>query len=171
MKKYIKLTFLLLFFVMFTTAAFAQKYGHLNSGNLLAQMPEAEKANTTLKTYQEQLVKQHEAKLADFQTRGAKFMQEYNEGNLTMVVAQQKQAAFQKEQEELIKGEQEIMLKVQKRREELLKPILTKVDEAIQAVGKENNYKMIFDTSIMNALLFVQDSDDVMALVKAKLGM
>ena len=75
------------------------------------------------------------------------------------------------ERESIVKYEQEVIMKVQEKRQALLEPILKRVDEAIQAVGKENGYQMIFDTSQINAILFVKESDDVAALVKKKLGM
>ena len=47
---------------------------------------------------------------------------------------------------------------------------MEKVQKAIQDVGKEGGYTMIFDTSTFNAILFAEDSDDVTSQVKAKLG-
>ena len=70
----------------------------------------------------------------------------------------------------MAKEEQDLRLQVQDKREELLKPLLDRVNQAIQDVGKENGYAMIFDASIPNTVLFVAEKDDVMALVKAKLG-
>ena len=59
---------------------------------------------------------------------------------------------------------------VQAKREELLKPILDKVDVAIKAVGKEGGYLYIFDTST-GATLYALESEDVLPKVKAKLGL
>jgi hypothetical protein len=47
---------------------------------------------------------------------------------------------------------------------------LAKVDVAIKAIGKENNYAFIFDTST-GGTLFALESEDITALVKAKLGL
>ena len=66
--------------------------------------------------------------------------------------------------------EQEVMQKVAKKREDLLRPILDKVDAAVKAVGKENGYGMIFDTSLFNFILSADESEDVMPMVKKKLG-
>ncbi len=170
MKKYIKYSCMAFLLVCMASNGFAQKYGHLNSGNLLALLPATKNANSELTAYQEQLLKAHDVKVKDFRERGGKFMQEYQSGKMSAVDAQQQQAALQKEQEDLLKNEQEIVQKVQARREKLLKPILERVDKAIHAVGKERGYTMIFDTSSFNAVLFAKDSDDVMPLVKAKLG-
>jgi outer membrane protein len=59
---------------------------------------------------------------------------------------------------------------MQKKKEELYSPIIKKAEDAINAIAKEKGYSYIFDTSV-GAVLFAQESDDVMALVKAKLSL
>ena len=59
---------------------------------------------------------------------------------------------------------------MQKKKEELYSPIIKKAEEAINNVAKEKAYSYIFDTSV-GAVLFAQESDDVMPIVKAKLGL
>jgi len=76
-----------------------------------------------------------------------------------------------REQQAIQALEQDVVQKVGKKREELLKPILDKVDAAVQAVGKENGYAMIFNTSLFNFVLSVDESEDVMSLVVSKLGL
>ena len=69
------------------------------------------------------------------------------------------------------RAEQEVVDKITKKRNEILKPIIDKVNGAIQEVGKENGYAMIFDSSLYNFILSAEDSDDVTPLVKKKLGL
>ena len=52
----------------FSTNTFAQKFGYLNLGNLVIQMPETKKADETLKTYQENLIKKGEDMAKAFET-------------------------------------------------------------------------------------------------------
>lgn len=59
--------------------------------------------------------------------------------------------------------------KLAKKREELYKPILEKVNTAMQDVAKENGYLLVFDASTQ-VLLYAHESLDVTNLVKAKLG-
>jgi hypothetical protein len=56
------------------------------------------------------------------------------------------------------------------KREQLLQPILNEVDAAIQAIGKDGQYTMIFDTSVSGGLVYAVESDDLMPAAKAKLG-
>ncbi|MEM8527716.1 MAG: OmpH family outer membrane protein [Bacteroidota bacterium] len=171
MRKLITITTTLAIALLSTTALNAQKYGHLNSGNLLQELPAVKSANTQLEAYQKQLVKKGEEMATAFQTKLNAYLQKAQSGELSQVQMQEQEGALSKERETIVQYEQEVIMKVQQKRQELLEPILKKVDEAVQAVGKENGYQMIFDTSLVNAIMFVRESDDVAPLVKQKLGM
>ncbi len=149
----------------------AQKYGHLNSGNLLQSLEEVQKADSQLKVFQEQLMARGEEMAERFETALQAYYEKTQAGELSQIQIQQEEQKLQKEREAIMDYDQEVMQKVSEKREELLKPILEKVDRAIQAVGKENGYMMIFDTSVPNAILFVKETDDITALVKQKLGL
>ncbi len=164
---------LLLTFMMGAVAISAQaqsKYGHMNLGNMLESMPDTKKANDLLKVFADSLAAKDEAMTKAFQEEVTKYQTDYQAGKLTPVQAQQTEAELQKKQEDIQKFEQEAQQRVAAKREELLKPILQKVEDAVKAVAAENGYLMIFDTS-SGAMLFASDSDDISALVKKKLGM
>jgi len=148
----------------------AQKYGHLNYGNLLTYVPEVKSGDTKLETYRNQLVKQGQDRLNKWQKDVEAFQKRAEAGELTGLQMKQTEEKLAKEQQAIAALEQEVIQKVAAKRNEILKPILDKIDDAIKAVGKENGYSMIFDTSIYNFVLSAEDSDDVMPLVKAKLG-
>lgn len=166
------ITFLLALLMGATTlsAQTPPKYGHMNLGNLLESMPETKKANDALKVFTDSLTSLDEKMTKAFQEAYAKLEQEYNAGGLTPVQTQQRQAELQKQQEEIQKFEQQAQQLVAAKREELLRPILTKVNDAVKAVAGEIGYLMIFDTS-SGAMLFASETDDVSALVKKKLGL
>lgn len=171
MRKLITITTVFAIALLSTTTMMAQKYGHLNAGNLLQELPEVKAANTQLESFQQQLVKKGEGMATAFQAKLEAYLKEAESGVLSKVQMQEKEAALSKERESIVQYEQEVIMKVREKRQALLEPILKRVDEAVQAVGKENGYQMIFDTSQINAILFVKESDDVAALVKKKLGM
>ncbi|MBV6440584.1 MAG: hypothetical protein EPGJADBJ_02255 [Saprospiraceae bacterium] len=166
----IYLALALLMGVVTLSAQAPPKYGHMNLGNLLESMPETKSANEKLKVFGDSL-QAIDKKMTDaFQEAYKKLEEEYNAGLLTPVQAQTRQAELQKQQEDIQKYEQQAQQAVAAKREELLKPILDKVEAAVKAVATENNYLMIFDTS-SGAFLFAAEADDVAALVKKKLGM
>lgn len=170
MNRIIALSLLVVALLATSTVASAQKYGHLNSGNLLSGMSAVKSADSQMEAYQKQLVAKGEQMATTFQTKLSAYMQKAKAGEMSDIQKQQAETGLQKEQQAIAQYEQEVVAQMQKKREELLAPILQKVDTAIKAVGKEKGYTMIFDSSVMNAILFAEDADDVTALVKAKLG-
>ncbi len=153
------------------TDLLSQKFGHINSGNLLSELSETKSAEKELETYQKQLLKPLETEQAAFDEKANLFQKEYAEGKYSQKEAEAKYAVLQKEQEGILKRRQEAEQKLLAKRDELIKPIFTRVEKAIQEVGKEHNFTFIFDTSIFNAILYVEESDDVTPLVKKKLGL
>ena len=54
--------------------------------------------------------------------------------------------------------------------QELLEPILSKARKAIEEVAKEGKYTYIFDKT-GGTILYANESEDVLPLVKKKLGL
>jgi outer membrane protein len=165
-----KLPVVLMGLFLVASTATAQKYGHLNFGNVLTLMPETKTADETLKKYQEELVAKGEEMAKKFQESYTKALAEVREGKLSPLQQQRLQNDLEKEQQTIADYEEEISEKIQTKREELLRPIVDKADKLIEEIAKANGYVLIFDTSAFNTILFAQDADDVMPLVKAKLG-
>ena len=171
MKNSIKSGLLLVFITVATFSTLtAQKFGHLNLGNLIMLTPEAEAADKDLATYSDQLVADLKKKFEVLQADAVKLQEEYNSGKLSQIKAGEQETILIKREQALRQEEVEIGNKVAKKREELLMPILNKVESALKELGKEGGYTMIFDTSIFNAVLYLEESDDVMPQIKAKLG-
>jgi len=163
-----KITLLTALFGTFISASYDQnKFGFINSRELLEVMPEVKKADSSLqiyaKSFQDQLEsmsKEYESKVKDFQA---------NEKTMNEAVKEVKVKEVQQLQERMEALQQSAQEKTSKRREEMYKPILEKADKAIKDVAKENKYDYIFDAS-GGAILFAKDSDNVLSLVKTKLG-
>ncbi len=167
--KFVMLAFSL-FFAAAQTGSAQQKFGHLNSGNLLQLMPEVKVANDSLKLFGDAMGAKQEAMAKNFQAAVESYQKDHDAGTLTQLQMQAREADLQKMQSEGQEFEKSVQNIVNVRRQQLLDPILNKVDEAIKAVGKEGGFAMIFDTST-GAALFASDSEDVMELVKKKLGL
>jgi outer membrane protein len=148
--------------------AFGQtKFGHINSAELLKAMPEVTKAETDIqnyaKTFQDQLQamgKEYEKKIQEFQA---------GEKTMTEAMKEVKVKEIKDLEGRIESTNQSAQEKVEKKRQELLQPIIDKADKSIKAVATEKGYDYIFDTST-GALLHVKASDDIMPLVKAKMG-
>lgn len=155
---------------VFALSAFAQKVGHVNTGILLEGMSDVKAADSQLETLQKQLISKGEGMVKAFQAEYQAIVAEVNAGKLTPKQQQEKQEVLQKKQQEIQAYEQQVQVDINKKREELLRPILDKVDKAIQEVGKENGFLFIFDTAIPNVILFADEPLDVTGKVKTKLG-
>ncbi len=151
------------------TAIQAQKFGYVNSASLLTQMPDVKSADSELQAYQKQLVTKGENMMKAFEQKYQTYMTEVNSGTLSKIQMQKKEGELAAEQQNIQKYEVEVQQKLLSKREELYKPILEKVQNAINAVGAEGSYTMIFDTST-GALLHSSKSDDLTSKVHSKLG-
>lgn len=147
----------------------AQKYGHMNYGNLLAELPQVTSADEQLKSFQEPLLQQVQSKYAAFETKYKAAVASAQNGELSPVQQKQKETELQQEQQSITAFEQDVQQQILKKREELLTPILEKIDLAIKDVAQSNGYTIIFDTS-KGQMLYVTQSDDVTDMVKAKIN-
>lgn len=146
----------------------AQKFGHINSGLIIEQHPKVTAANAELEAYQKVLSDSLNMKAQAFEAKYTAYLKEAQTGNLSKVSSDAKEAELRTEQETLKQLEQQYQFRILQRRETLLKPILEEIDAIIQAIGKEGNYTMIFDTSVAGGILFAIESDDLTEAVKGR---
>ncbi len=164
-----KNVFMLAAMLLLTVAAQAQKFGHINVGNLLEQFKEVKSADSTMLKLRDARSVKGQEMVKKAEADYAKYIEDANKGILTPVESQKREADLQKQQTAIEAYRQEVGQEMETKRQELLKPILDRVESAIQAVGKENKYTFIFDVS-SGSMLYAAESNDVMTLVKAKLG-
>ena len=153
---------------LLSTAVFGQKLGHINSNELLLAMPERTSVENNIKKYAQDLesqlgtmTKEYQAKVQNYQAK---------ESTMTDAIKQDKIKEITNLEERIAEFQQSAQKDLQQKEETLLKPIIDKAKKAIEEVAKENNYTYIFDSGV-GVLLFQKDSDDIMPLVKKKLGL
>jgi outer membrane protein len=145
--------------------------GHIDSQGLLNAMPEVATAQ-----------KQLQEAAADYQAQADKLHDEYNKrlkdlmnqkDTLLPAIFQEKQNSLSDLQKRLETFDQTAQTELQKEQQDLMQPIVDKVKQAIKDVGVENGFTYIFDTasSTSSILYFSKDSEDVLYLVKKKLGL
>jgi outer membrane protein len=168
MRKFIKISCLLVMFTMITMSAQAQKFGFIDSDALLLEMPKVKQARANLEVLQNQLQAKGQNMVTDFQTKVQALQDKNQKGLITPKDAADEEKKLMKKQEEIQKFEQDMIKQLQEREAKELQPILDEVNEAIKAVAKENGYQFIFEKK---TLLYFEDSMNVGTLVKAKLKM
>lgn len=145
----------------------AQKFGYINSAIILSEMPELKQAEAALEALQQQLQKKGQSMVEKLQTDYAAVQQKMERGELSPKDQETEAARLKTMEEEVGKFEQDMMKQLQTKRDELLQPIYSKVNQAINDVAKENGFQFIFDQGV---LLFAEESQNIGPLVKTKLG-
>lgn len=148
----------------------AQKFGFVNSAALLTELPEVKAADSELNVLQNQLKKKGEEMVTAFQQKYAELATKEKNGEYSPKQLEIESQKLKDEEAKITQFEQESTQAMSKKREELLQPILDKVNKAINDVAKESGYAYVFDAST-NVLLYADPSADVTALVKKKLGL
>lgn len=149
----------------FLAAGAQNKIGYVNTDEVIAAMPETDKANKELQEYQESLGKQYDDLQKEANDRSEQFIKD----SATM-------SASMKEikREEIIKliqrvnnFQQEAQEKTKQVAQQKFAPIQQKAMDAIKAVAKKNGYAYILD---INSVIVGPPGDDVAGLVKKELG-
>jgi outer membrane protein len=166
MKKFVVM---LVLGLMVSAASFAQtqKFGYVNSQELLSVMPEIAKAETDLKTFAKSYQDQLETMGKEFEKKGAEY--QTTEKTMSDAVKTVKQKELQDLQGRIESYQQSAQEKIAKEKERIYKPILEKADKAIKDVAKEKGYSYVFDAS-GGSILYANETDNILPQVKTKLG-
>lgn len=162
-----KLSVLFAAVMMFVTVGTvsAQKVASMDYEAVLSAMPETKKMATDLDTFSktkgDELNKQAEAfqkEVQQFQAEGAK---------LTEAQRTAKEAELQKKQQNLQQLQQTAQKDLATKRDTAVKPIIEKLNNAVEKVAKANGFDFIIDST---ALIY-KAGPDATALVKKELGL
>lgn len=163
MKKILLLSLTLLISI----SSFSQnKFGYIDSQELLLLMPERKTAEEEVQTFAKSLESQLQAMTAEYQQS----VQEYqaNEATYTDLVKQDKVTEITGLEQRIQSFQQNAQQALQSKEQELLEPILQKARKAIEDVASEGDYTYIFDKSI-GSILYVKESENILEKVKKKL--
>ncbi len=146
--------------------ASAQKFGHVNTQELFAQMPEVNQVKLKMDTIQSQ----YENQLASMNEEIQRKYQDYqqNEATMTEAIKQMRQQELQEMQGRLQTFYQTAEQDIQRKQQELLAPVHEKMTKAIKTVGEREGYTYIFDSAAM--VHIGNDATDVTPAIKKELG-
>lgn len=163
-----KLLFMLM--MLAPMAAFAQKFGHVNSQEIIQAMPEFTKARTDI----EELAKQYDADLRSMQEEIQKKAEalEKEQATLPANIKQRREQELQEMYQKYQQSAQDNQQALAKEQQEKMQAITTKVLDAIKSVGQTDSYVYIMDIA-GGGIPYISTtlSTDVTAKVKAKLGL
>ncbi len=143
------------------------KIGLVDTNTILTSLPDT-------KTAQDKI----NALSKDFQDQDSKFMAALQKKmedfqNLPETTPQATKEALAKEiqadQQKILEFEQNAQSEMQKAQEREMAPVINKVRDAIQAVGREGNYTVVQELGAV--LYYGAPAEDITPAVKAKLGL
>ena len=145
----------------------AQKFGKVNTQQIMQSLPDVAKANGELEALQKQKENDLKAMQDEFQRKA----DEYQKGASTMnaTAKQQKETELQGLQQKIQQAYQDNSQAMQKLQQEKISPITDRLINAIKAVGKAGGYVYIMDVTSGVPYISETLSKDVTAEVKAEL--
>lgn len=167
--------FKILFFVLIAAISsgnmFAQKFGYVDTDYILSQMTEFKAAQKQL----DEASQKWEQEIKSFQAEIDKMYKEYKSEEIMLSPSQreERENAIVKKEEALREFEQDkfgVNGQLFKKRQELIKPIQSKISEAILKVAKNNGLDFIFDKSANMNILYSNTKYDRSADVLDELG-
>lgn len=153
-------------------AAVAQdaKIAYLNAQEIFSAMPELSGIETQLNNKQEEISKNGQALVDEFNKKAEEFDKNKATSEAVMQDQQKQLGAIQERYQTYLQNSQQEMQQLQQK---LLEPVNKKIADAIKSVGDEKNYTYIFDVSTMQSpIVYVSPSAvNITPLVKTKLGL
>ena len=170
MNKIIRVLFLavVLFAMNGFVSAQTMKIAYVNTNEIMNDMPERAKAEKNLEAYYNELQEQLKAMYGEYQSK----LQDYQNNAETMsnLVRQSKEKEIVDLESRISAFQANAENEFDAKRAELLQPLLEKIQNAINTVGKEKGYTYILDTATGATVYIGADAVDVTKDVKAKLG-
>ncbi len=163
-----KLKITILFIAFLSTVTIAQtKVGTINSEYIIRLMPETKIVVKRTQDYGAKLDTAFSIKLEDFQKKVTEFKK--NEKDMGEVLRKFNIKELSGMENDMKKYQENGNKLMQLKEEELMRPLYKKLNEAINAVVKENGYTQIL-TSTGNQFAYIDEKFDITKLVMTKLG-
>lgn len=155
-------------FVGMTQSVSAQsKVAHINVTELMGAMPDMKAANKQLEDYGKTFDNEYRAMVEEYQNKIKKYDQEA--ATVSDAINETRTREVQEMGSRIQEYQQTASKEMQKKQEEILKPILEKAKAAIQKVARAKGYTYVLDSTVGSGVL-VADGPDLMADVKKELG-
>ncbi len=151
-----------------------QKFGHINSADLLQSMPEMKTADANFQTF----AKQKQTALELMDAERTKKITLYNDK--TKMISEANKETLGKEIEGLVKEIQDMEKRITEtqeksqeelttKRTEIYQPVFKKAEDAVKIVAKEKGFAYVFDIS-QPGVVYFDGGEDLLAAVKTNLG-
>ena len=143
------------------------KVAHINTQKLISEMPEVIAAQKQLEQLEKTYSTELENTAKELQTKAQNY--EADAANQTDVTNQARQQELVTMQQNIRQYEQTASQDLQKKRMEMLQPLLNKATEAIKKVAAAQGFDYVLDSSTGGGVIMAEGKD-LMADVKIELG-
>jgi len=168
MKKLIILFIGIVFTLLPLTEINAQsKVAHINTQELISEMPEVISAQKELKKLEEQYAKELESSVKEFQTKAQTYAGDAQ--NQTELINQQRQSELEGMQQRIQEFRDTASQELQKRSAETMKPLYDKARKAIEKVASAQGFNYVLDSSNGGSVIMA-NGKDLSTEVKKELG-
>jgi outer membrane protein len=154
--------------------SFAQttlKLGHIDSRLVFAAMPESDSAQKQIEREVASIEKTVEELRVEFNKKYEDYSKLANDPNTSALILRTKEEELQSIQERSQTFQQQAEQTISQKRAELFQPIQNKAIKAVNDVAAENGFAYIIDSGIGAVIYEGTDAQDILPLVKKKLGL
>lgn len=154
------------------TATAQTKIGHINSQELLAAMPQTDSAQKKL----EKIAMDHELAIEEMTVEFNKKYEDYLKkmedqvNPMSDLIRAAKEAELQEIQQRVQGFQQQAEQDIQAQRQQLFMPIQEKAIAAVNEIAAEQGFTYILDSGMGVVVYSAPDAEDILPLVKTKLG-
>ncbi|HEX2395201.1 MAG TPA: OmpH family outer membrane protein, partial [Bacteroidales bacterium] len=159
---------------LFSGNLFAQnpiKLGHIDSRLVFAAMPESDSATKQLEREAAVMQQTLEELQVEFNRKFEEYQRLSNDPNTSRVIINTKEEELQSLNQRSQTFQQQAEQSIAEKRQQLFEPIQEKAIKAVNEVAAENGFTYIFDTAGGMIVYSSPDSQDILSLVKTKLGL
>jgi outer membrane protein len=147
------------------------KLGHIDSRLVFAAMPESDSASKQIEREAAVMQQTLEELQVEFNRKYDEYLKLSNDPNASRVILNTKEEELQSLNQRSQTFQQEAERSIGEKRQQLFVPIQEKAIKAVNEVAAENGFTYIFDTAGGMIVYSAPESQDILALVKAKLGL
>jgi outer membrane protein len=143
------------------------KIGHIEFGKLLEQMPGQDTVKIVMEKYVQSLQGELQTMQSELEMKGTDYQK--NAATMSAIIKATKEKEITDLQGRIEAFQQSAQQDISNKQTELITPFVDKAKQAIKDVAKEGGFAYIMN-SVEDLILYSDGGEDIMPLVKKKLG-
>jgi len=146
----------------------AQKIGHVSAAEIVAAMPAKKTADAEIEALSKKYQADIEIKMVALQKKANQYQEKVKTASPEQL--EQWKQEIQKGSQAIDKMKVESYKAIEKKKQDLLNPIINKVQESINKIAKAQGINYVLDSSRGGVLVYAEGGNDITPAVKKDLG-